>query len=72
MVWIQIRTYVLLILIWVQTVCKSYRQMTNVYGSKELMLVWGPGSDGIFYMNKQDQMEELFRLFCGCNQYSAG
>ena len=28
-VWIQIRTDILLILIWVKTVCKSYQQMSN-------------------------------------------
>ena len=30
MVWIQIRTDNLLVLIWVQTVCKCYQQMTKV------------------------------------------
>ena len=35
MVWIQIRTNILLVLIWVQTVCKGYQQMTKVATSKE-------------------------------------
>ena len=30
MVWIQIKTDVLLVLIWVQTVCKGYQKMTKV------------------------------------------
>ena len=36
-VWIQIRTDILLGLIWVQTVCKSHRQMT--LGDKEYNMV---------------------------------
>ena len=35
MVWIQIRTDVVSVLIWVQTVCKGYEQMTKVAASKE-------------------------------------
>ena len=35
-VWIQIRTYILLVLIWVQTVYNGYQQMTNVTASKEV------------------------------------
>ena len=35
MVWIQIRIHILLLLIWVQTVCKGYQQMTKVAASKE-------------------------------------
>ena len=34
-VWIQIRTDILSVLIWVQTVCKGYQQMTKVATSKE-------------------------------------
>ena len=34
-VWIQIRTVVLSVLIWVQTVCKGYQQTTKVAASKE-------------------------------------
>ena len=34
-VWIQSRIDVLSILIWVQTVCKGYQQMTKVDASKE-------------------------------------
>ena len=34
-VWIQIRNDILLVLIWVQTVCKGYQQMTKVTASKE-------------------------------------
>ena len=30
MIWIQIRTDILSVLIWVQTVCKGYQQMTKV------------------------------------------
>ena len=33
-VWIQIRTDILSVLIWVQTVCKGYQQMTIVAASK--------------------------------------
>ena len=33
--WIQIRTNILLVLIWVQTVCKGYQQMTKGATSKE-------------------------------------
>ena len=33
--WIQVRTDVLLVLIWVQTVCKGYQQTTKVAASKE-------------------------------------
>ena len=33
-VWIQIRTDILSVLIWVQTVCKGYQQMTIVVASK--------------------------------------
>ena len=39
MVWIQIRTEVLLVLIWVQTVCKGYQQTTKVAANKERVLV---------------------------------
>ena len=35
MVWIQIRTDVLLVLMWVLTVCKGYQQMTKVTASTE-------------------------------------
>ena len=35
MVWIQIRTNTLLVLIWPQTVCKGYQQTTKVAASKE-------------------------------------
>ena len=35
MVWIHIWTNILLVLIWVQTVCKGYKQMTKVTASKE-------------------------------------
>ena len=34
MVWIQIRTDILSVLIWVQTVCKGYQQRTKVAASK--------------------------------------
>ena len=34
-VWIQIRTYVLSVLIWIQTICKVYQQTTKVTTSKE-------------------------------------
>ena len=34
-VWIQIRTDILSVLIWVQTLCKGYQQMINVTASKE-------------------------------------
>ena len=34
-VWIQIRTDILSVLIWVQTVCKGYLLKTNVAASKE-------------------------------------
>ena len=34
MVWIQIRTNILSVLTWVQTVCKGYQQMTKVISSK--------------------------------------
>ena len=34
-VWIQIKTNILLILIWVQTVCKAYQQRTKVTASKD-------------------------------------
>ena len=33
-VWIQIRTDILSVLIWVQTVCKGYQQTTKVAASK--------------------------------------
>ena len=33
--WIQIRAAILLVLIWVQTVCKGYQQTTRVVTSKE-------------------------------------
>ena len=35
MVWIQIRTEILSVLIWVQTIHKGYQQMTKVAASKE-------------------------------------
>ena len=35
MVWIQIRTDILSVLIWVQTVCKGYQQTTKVAARKE-------------------------------------
>ena len=35
MIWIQIKTDILLPLIWVQTVCKDYQQTTKVAASKE-------------------------------------
>ena len=34
-VWIQIRTDIMLVLIWVQTVCKGYLQTTKVAASKK-------------------------------------
>ena len=34
-VWTQIRTNFMLVLIWVQTVCKGFKQMTKVTASKE-------------------------------------
>ena len=34
-VWIQIKTVILLILIWIQTVCKGYQQTTKVAAGKE-------------------------------------
>ena len=34
-VWIQIRTDIMSVLIWVQMVCKGYQQMTKVTASKE-------------------------------------
>ena len=34
-IWIQIRTDILSVLIWVQTVCKGYQPMTKVPASKE-------------------------------------
>ena len=38
-VWIQIKTNILQVIIWVQTVCKSYQQMTKVAAArKELTL----------------------------------
>ena len=38
-VWIQIRTDILSVLIWVQTVCKGYQQTTKVASSKERVKV---------------------------------
>ena len=35
MVWIQIRTNILSVVIWVQTVCKGHQHMTKVAASKE-------------------------------------
>ena len=35
MVWILIRTNVLSVLIWVEYICKSYQQTTNIAASKE-------------------------------------
>ena len=35
MIWIQIRTDILMVLIWVQIVFKSYQQTTKVGASKE-------------------------------------
>ena len=35
MVWTQIKTDILSVLIWVQIVCKGYQQMTKVAVSKE-------------------------------------
>ena len=37
-VWIQIRTYILSVLIWVQTICKGYQQTTKVTLSKERVI----------------------------------
>ena len=38
--WIRIRTYILLVLIWIQTVCKGYLQMTKFSaGMQELYCV---------------------------------
>ena len=34
-VWIQIRTDILSVLIWVQNVCKGYQQMTKFAGSMQ-------------------------------------
>ena len=39
MVWIQIRTDVFSVLIWVQTVCKGYQQTKNVVASKQIFKV---------------------------------
>ena len=36
-VWIQIRTDVLSVLIWVQTICKGYQQTTKVAACKEIV-----------------------------------
>ena len=49
-VWIQIRTGALSGLIWVQTVCKAYQQMTNLC-SKELQEV----------INKLKSWAQLFK-----------
>ena len=38
MVWIQIRTFIVLVLIWLQTVCKGYQQTTKVAASKESVI----------------------------------
>ena len=38
MVWIQIRTDILSVLIWVQTICKGLQQTTKVAASKEKSL----------------------------------
>ena len=40
-VWIQIRTDILSVLIWVWTVCKCYQQMTKVATSKEIVFWFG-------------------------------
>ena len=44
-VWIHIRTDDLLLLIWVQTVCKGYQQTTKVAANKERVKV--PSSQSV-------------------------
>ena len=39
-VWLQIRTDVLSVLIWVQTVCKGYQQMTKSMLSRKALKPW--------------------------------
>ena len=41
-VWIQVRTYVSSVLIWVQTVCKGYQRTTKVADSKERVIYYIP------------------------------
>ena len=68
MVWIQIRTNVLLGLIWVQTVCKGYLQLAKISASKELInyLFCFHMSNCIHYYimleNKTFLKEYVFRL----------
>ena len=38
-VWTKIRTDIMLVLIWVQTVCKDYQQTTKVAVSNEVLIV---------------------------------
>ena len=37
--WIQIRTDIMSVLIWVHTVCKGYKQMTKVAASKDRVIM---------------------------------
>ena len=54
-VWIQIRTDILSVLIWVQTVCQGYQHMTKVTASKK------GGNDALQAINERTN---LFRV---CN-----
>ena len=67
---IQIRTDILSVLIWVQTVCKGYQQMTNIATCKERVKYEGktgilePHGTGLFRANKADIIYSYFVPVC--------
>ena len=73
-VWIQIRTDILSVLIWVQTVCKGYQQMTKVAASLERVKFLKPSKKGRCVVRKsQENRIHVIRHTCissyCCNFY---
>ena len=60
-VWIQIRTDILSVLIWVQTVCKGYQQTTQITSNKE----------GVNLPEQFITWDDPYILISGVPQYSA-
>ena len=63
MVWIQIRNDKILVLIWVQTVCKGYQQRTEVATSKEEFIFFFFFAKGIFNHFIRQKLIKFFCLF---------
>ena len=60
--WIRIKTDILLVLIWVQTVCKGYQMTTKITASKERVKIVSLVENG-FYKTKA--LQAMMR----CNNY---